>query len=78
MDIASISTFLQTVGFPVAACVAMGVYVKYITDNHRADTLEREKRHSQEIHTITEAITNNTLVIQKLVDKLDKGGEVDV
>lgn len=78
MDIASISTFLQTVGFPVAACVAMGVYVKYITDNHRADTLEREKRHSQEIHTITEAITNNTLVIQKLVDRLDKGGEVDV
>lgn len=78
MDIASISTFLQTVGFPVAACVAMGVYVKYITDNHRADTLEREKRYAQEIHTITEAISNNTLVIQKLVDRLDKGGEVDV
>lgn len=78
MDIASIGTFLQTVGFPVAACVAMGLYVKYITDNHRADSLEREKRYSQEIHTITEAITNNTLVIQKLVDRLDKGGEADV
>ncbi len=78
MDIASISTFLQTVGFPVAACVAMGLYVKYITDNHRADTLEREKRHTEEINAITEAITNNTLVIQKLVDRLDKGGEVDV
>lgn len=78
MDIASISTFLQTVGFPVAACVAMGLYVKYITDTHRADTQERENRYAQEIHTITEAITNNTLVIQKLVDKLDKGGEIDV
>lgn len=78
MDIASISTFLQTVGFPVAACVAMGLYVKYITDRHRADTLEREKRYTQEIHTITEAITNNTLVIQKLVDRLDKEGTADV
>lgn len=78
MDIASISTFLQTVGFPVAACVAMGLYVKYITDSHRADTLERENRYTQEIHTITEAITNNTLVIQKLVDRLDKEGTADV
>lgn len=78
MDIASISTFLQTVGFPVAACVAMGLYVKYITDNHRADSIEREKVYTQEIHAVTEAITNNTIVIQKLVDKLDKEGTIDV
>ena len=27
---------IQTVGFPISACVAMGFYVKYITDKNDA------------------------------------------
>ena len=32
------------------------------------------KEHKEEIKQMTDAINNNTLVIQKLVDKIDKEG----
>lgn len=78
MDVTSIGSFLQAVGFPIAACVAMGMYLKYITDAYREDTHKQDERYTQEIHALTEAITNNTVVMQKLVDKLDKGELADV
>ena len=66
----SIITIIGTYGFPIAACVAMGWYVKYITDenNARMDRLNAE--HKAEADKMTEALTNNTLAIQHLTDLL--------
>ena len=50
---------VSTVGFPIACCIAMGLFVKYVID------ISREERKE-----LTDAINNNTLIIQRLYDKL--------
>lgn len=59
-----ITTLITTVGFPIVVCLAMMYYVKYLNDQHK-----------QEIDKLSEAIQNNTLVMQRLLDKL--GGDED-
>lgn len=78
-------TIIQTVGFPIACAVAMFMMLQ---NEQKAHKEESEKLtatiadmkltfnnaiHEQESN-ITEAINNNTLVIQKLLDKLEKDG----
>ncbi len=78
-----IITIIQTVGFPIACAIAMFMMLKKETEAHKEEserltnTINEMKLafndsiHEQE-NTITQAINNNTLVIQKLLDKLDK------
>lgn len=54
--------------FPIIMCLVMAWYVKYQTDNNRTDINELNRLHRDEISQITNAITNNTLAIQKLTD----------
>lgn len=73
---------IQTVGFPIACAVAMFLMLQGEQKSHREETEKltetintlrldfAESMNSQQTN-ITEAINNNTLVIQKLIDKLD-------
>ena len=77
-------TIIQTIGFPIACAVAMFMMLQSEQKSHREEAEKMsttitdlkisfsEAIHDQESN-ITEAINNNTLVIQKLLDKL--GGE---
>lgn len=58
--------------FPIVACVVMGWYVKYIQDNYRKDINEISLRHKTEMDSVTEALKNNTLAIQRLTDYIEK------
>ena len=60
MDFATVISAVSAVGFP---CVFCFVLYKSMVDQSRDHKAESDK--------LTEAIHNNTLVIQKLVDKLD-------
>lgn len=71
-----IITMITTVGFPIVACLCMAWYVKYTTDVNNAEVKEMRKEHLEEIMSITEALNNNTLALQKLTDKLE-GGDVE-
>ena len=76
-------TIVQQVGFPVAVAIAMFIMLQNEQKQHREEseritgTMNELKEtfnaaiHEQE-STIAEAINNNTLVIQKLIDKLEK------
>ena len=77
----NIIQIVQSLGFPVAVAVACAFYVKYRDD--RADSkiekiqdtfvsaLSAERQeHKEEIGKMTEAINNNTAIMQKLYDKL--------
>ena len=78
-----IISIIQTVGFPIACAVAMFMMLKKETDAHKEEsqrltqTIDDMKLsfndaiHAQET-TIAQAINNNTLVIQKLLDKMEK------
>lgn len=59
MDFQTISQFIGSLGFPIAVCC----YMFY--------SMEKEREsHKLEMDKVTEAIHNNTLVTQKLVDAL--------
>ena len=78
-----IISIIQTVGFPIACAIAMFMMLKKETEAHKEEaqrltqTIDDMKLsfndaiHAQET-TIAQAINNNTLVIQKLLDKLEK------
>lgn len=65
MDISAVIQAISTVGFPIVMCLLFMYYIKYINDQHK-----------DEIDKLSQSINNNTLVMQKLLDKL--GGEVTV
>ena len=72
MDANSIITIISTLGFPIFCCLALGYYVKTQTDLFRQDTRDMQKEHKEEVAKFTEALNSNTLVLQKLVDKIDQ------
>ena len=76
-------TIIQTVGFPIACAVAMFIMLQSEQKAHREESAKltetitelkisfSEAIREQE-NNITTAINNNTLVIQQLLDKLEK------
>lgn len=78
-------TIIQTVGFPIACAVAMFIMLQNEQKAHKEESekltntiSEMKVAFNNAIHeqesNITEAINNNTLVIQKLLDKFEKDG----
>lgn len=74
MDYSGIAQIITSVGFPIVACLGMAWYVKYQADKNNEEVKEMRKEHQEEINKVTEALNNNTLAIQKLVDRVDKIG----
>lgn len=64
---------ISSVGFPIVACLGMGWYVKYQTDNYRSEVKDIQKEHREEMEKITDALNNNTLALNLLCEKLDGG-----
>lgn len=52
---------ISNVGFPIACVIFMWYYMMKMTDAHK-----------EEIDSVKDALNQNTIVLQKLVDKLDK------
>lgn len=77
-----ILTLLGSYCFPIVACIAMGVYVKKLTENNREDVKQLNKEHSEEMLTfkdeIKEALNNNTLALNRLCEKLNVKKEVSI
>ena len=71
MDFNTILQVIGSYGFPIVACCALAWYFNKINENYRNDLKELNANHKEEVKTMTDAIANNTLVIQKLVDSLD-------
>lgn len=71
MDFNIISTMIGALGFPIVACCGMAYFFAKVNDNYRNDIKEMQSNHKEEISNMTTAINNNTLVIQKLVDRMD-------
>lgn len=74
MDANVIITMIGSLGFPIVACIGLGWYVKYQTDNNNKEVSEMRKEHQEEISKVTEALNNNTLALQKLCDRIETKG----
>ena len=73
MDFSTITTLIGSFGFPIVACILLGWYVKYQTDQNKAEVDKMTEEHRTEMQEVTVALNNNTLAIQKLCDKLEIG-----
>ena len=62
-----ILNLLGQYAFPIAACIAMGWYVKYSHDYFRKDYMDILNKHKEEMDTITAAVNNNTAAINSLI-----------
>ena len=71
MDFNTIMQLIGSYGFPIVACCALAWYFNKINENYRNDLKELNANHKEEVKAMKDAIANNTLVIQKLVDSLD-------
>ena len=64
MDAQVITGIITNVGFPIAVCLICFWYINKMQEQHRAET-----------DKLAEALNNNTLVMQKLINNLEnKGG----
>jgi hypothetical protein len=66
-DIVSI---ISAVGFPIVAALGCGFFVKWQYEQNMKQTEEMRKEHREEVSKMTEALNNNTLALQRLIDKL--------
>lgn len=62
--------------FPIAACIAMGWYVKYSHDYFRKDYMDLFAKHKEEMDTITAALNNNTAALNSLIQHI-RGTDYD-
>lgn len=60
----AVTQAVSTLGFPIVMCGAMFWYMVKEKDSHK-----------EEMNSVTEALNNNTIMLQKLCDRLD--GERD-
>ena len=78
-----IITIIQSVGFPIAVAVAMFVMLQNEQKDHEEETQKLTQTITElkisfataitdQERKVTEAINNNTLVIQKLLDKMEE------
>lgn len=71
MTAQDVMTLIQTVGFPIVMCGLMAWYVKYISDKNREQITAEREAHKEEMSEVVKAINNNTIVIEKLIAKMD-------
>ena len=61
MDTTQIVQIISSLGFPIVMCGALFWYM-----------IQQREEHKEEINKMSEALNNNTLAIQKLLDELEK------
>ena len=71
MDSDFIITLVSTLGFPICCCIALGWYIKQITETYNKQLDDLRKEHADESKKLIEALNNNTLALQLLKEKLE-------
>lgn len=67
-DIVSI---ISAVGFPIVAAIGCGYFVKWQYEQNLKQQEEMRKEHREEAAKMTEAINNNNMLLQRILDRFD-------
>jgi hypothetical protein len=65
-------TIISTVGFPIASCLALGLYVYKATETNKQELTKTNEKLQEIIEKTTECITNNTNALYELKDSITK------
>lgn len=63
MDLSALTTLIGSLGFPIAACIACFWMLNKEREEHKA-----------EMQKVTEAITNNTMALNTLTERMSRDG----
>ena len=66
MDLTAIVQVVSSLGFPIAVCLIYFWYINKLEETHR-----------NEVQKLTDALNNNTLIMQKLCDRMGVEKEGD-
>lgn len=78
MDMNSVVQVVQSVGFPIVCCGAMGWFVYFMYNKNQEQIATMTEQHRNEIIELQQAIDNNTIALTKLIDSinyLNKGSD---
>lgn len=71
MDASTITTIISSLGFPIFCCLALGWWIKSTTESFNKQLEDTRKDHKEEIKSLKESLDNNTLVLTKVLDRLE-------
>lgn len=60
MDLTAVTNLISTIGFPIAISLVLMWYIMKLNESH-----------SNEVKALTNALNNNTVILQRVCDKLD-------
>lgn len=69
-----VETLITTVGFPIAMCLLFAWYIYKRDEKESA----KDSEHKEEVDKLSEAISNNTVVMEKLLKVLSLKEGVDI
>lgn len=71
MDVSSLGSLISSVGFPIVCFLLCCYYMKYREDvnDQKFEALNHQR--AEEVQKMVDAVNNNTLVIQKLLDRME-------
>lgn len=72
MDPTSVTSIISTLGFPIAACVALFIGCKYMLDNQQKNTDRMFEMYDKANTENREAIKACTEAINKLCDSIER------
>lgn len=61
---------ISAVGFPIVAAVGCAYFVKWQYEQNNKQLESMRKEHKEEVENMTKAIENNTIALNRLIDKL--------
>lgn len=62
---------VKEVGFNIVCLIGMAYYIYTTDEKNRKERIEESKRHQEETKSLQEAINNNTIVMTKLLDRME-------
>lgn len=71
MNIEFISTLISTVGFPICSVIGLCWFILKLQETNNKNIERMFNMYEQSNKENREAIENNTIVLQKVCDKLD-------
>lgn len=76
MDVNTFIQIVNGVGFPIAACIAMACFIVWERKSNAEKNAKTAERNEQVLSEVKKSVDNNTQTLERLIEKLDRKGEL--
>lgn len=71
MNTSEIISIVQSIGFPIVMCGAMGYFVYYMYNKNSEQIEMMNTQHREETKELQKAIDNNTIALTQVIDVIN-------